>query len=259
MKTILYIQGQKDDIIVIDGKEPVPFSGDNDEHFNAAHLLNSAIDWMKICPKKMDGNLRCYRSEKGTYIQSNYQDKDDVGRLIMFRFYADSVDLEDTCKLLNELSKTVGYHCNQQELNAMRSRKSVNNNSFLYYHDRLIDENGNVISPDIPIYKGMISKFEQSKNFEQRSLEQGFYFFKPESKLSKLVRWVFNFGNKSSSSEDKIYFIQSVFDDVFKFWIENPQSIDDTIKHLNNLSKYFGKNVRESDIDTIKNKSNYGK
>lgn len=251
MKTILYIQGQKDDIIVIDGKEPVPFSGDNDEHFNAAHLLNSTIDWMKICPKKMDGNLRCYRSEKGTYIQSNYQDKDDVGRLIMFRFYADSVDLECSCKSLNDLSKTVGYHCNQQELNALLRRKTVNENSFLYYQDRLIDENGNVISDKNPSYERMKKKLEPNKNFDQRPLEQGFYCLKHESILGRLL--------SSSSKQDKICIIQSVFDDDFKFWIEKPQSIDDTIKHLNNLSKYFGKNVRESDIETINNKSNYGK
>ncbi|MBO7463879.1 MAG: hypothetical protein J6T96_14940 [Bacteroidales bacterium] len=241
MNAILYIQSQPTDIIIIDDNEPLPFSSDNDEHIDAAKLFSSTIDWMKIPPKQMDGNLRCYRSEKGIYIQSNYLEKDDVGRLIMFRFYTSEIELDSACKTLIGTSAKVGHNCNKQEINALLTRQKINGNSFMFYRDKLVDENGNIVNPNDSKHNSMMSKFEQKGN---RKLEKGFYFLK-ESRLPI-------FGS------DKILFIQSVFDNDYKFWIKNPQSIDDTISHLNNLSKYFDKSVSEIDIKTLQSKSNYG-
>ncbi|MBQ4407114.1 MAG: hypothetical protein II852_08905 [Bacteroidales bacterium] len=249
MSTILYTQNENPtvlDSIVIQGKTAMPFSSDNNEHIEAVRLLNSATNWLKITPENTDGNLRCYRSDKGIYIQSNYLEKDNVGRLMMFRFYTESVDLDSACNFLKEVSSQINRHCNPQEITSLLRRKSVNNNSFILYRNKLIDENGNVVSPEDDQYNHMVSKFESNKNFKVKKSENGFYFLKPKKIWNP---W----------DSDKIYFIQSIFDDDFKFWIENPQDIDDTIRHLNNLSKYFDKSVSDSVINNLKNKSNYGK
>ena len=246
MKTILHIQSDstdKADTFIIDGCVPMPFSDSIAEHIEAARMLNGAIDWMKIdLPNKK--NLRCYRSCKGTYIQSNYKEKDVVGRRIAFRFYTDSKSLDEACGILKKMSAKIGHQCDDIELSSLKQRdKSVNQEAFLFYQNTLIDDNGNTVSPDNPKYQSMMLKFEQERN---RQLENGFYFLKQKSKLNPF-------------SSDKILFIQSVFDDDYKFWIENPKSIEDTINHLNNLSKYFGKQVSDSDIKTLRSKSNYGK
>lgn len=275
MKSILYIQGQKDDTIIIDGKEPVPFSVDNNEHRDAAHCLNSATNWMKIPHQQEDGNLRCYRSENGIYIQSNYRDTDDVGRLIMFRFYTDLRSLGQACKILKDMSAKALRQCDDAEFHSLKIRdKSVNEDSFLFYRDTLIDDNGNTVSPDNPKYQSMMLKFEQKGN---RQLENGSYFLKSQPKQKNkswfndlvdkgrdLVDKGRDFLNLQRASKnvdyDQIYLIQSVFDDgIYKFWIENPKNIDDTINHLTNLSKYFDKSVNETDIKTLQSKSNYGK
>lgn len=247
MKTILHIQSDstdKADIFVIDDGVPMPFSDSIAEHMEAARMLNGAIDWMMISLPS-NKNIRCYRSCKGTYIQSNYKEKDVVGRRIAFRFYTDSKSLDTACEILKEMSAKIGRQCDDIELSSLKQRdKSVNKQeAFLFYQNTLIDDNGNIVSSDNPKYQSMMSKFEQERN---RQLENGFYFLKQKSKLNPF-------------SSDKILFIQSVFDDDYKFWIENPKSIDDTINHLTNLSKYFEKQVSDSDIKTLRSKSNYGK
>ena len=264
MKTVLHIQSDstdKADTFIIDDGEPMPYSDGIAEHVEAARLLNEATDWMKL---SLPGNknIRCYRSNKGTYIQSNYQNKDVVGRRIAFRFYTDSKSLDTACKILKDMSRKVNRQCDDIELSSLNLRdKSVNKDSFLFYQDTLIDGNGKIISSVNPEYQSMMSKFEQNgKNFK---LENGFYFLKENNSLRGKVEQGFAkvmsvFTSNKNADNDKIYFIQSVFDDTFKFWIEAPKSIDDTINHLTNLSKYFEKQVSDSDLKTLKSKSNYG-
>lgn len=245
MNTILYIQSKSSneaDTIVIDKGEPVAFTNSNYTHIEAARMLNSATDWMMIPPKNMDGNLRCYRSEKGIYVQSNYVETDEVGRRIAFRFYTDSQSLDTVCKLLKEIS--ANHNCDEKELEALKRRGESVNQCFLFYQKTLIDGNGNVVKDSC--YDKFV-KTPPEKSWCQHKMQfanSGYYFVE-----------------KYPLVEGKILFIESQFDDKtdsFKFRIKQPNNNKETINTLTNLAKYFGKCVSDSDMNTLKNLSDYG-
>ena len=236
-KTTLYIQSETTtgkDTFVIDGK----LCEDDDECSNAFKVLRVASDkWMPIIENHF------YRSEKGIYLSSNFKNVDVAGRRIVFAFYTDSTNIDIACDWLRKISKEVAnYDCDEKEIASWRKKESINESAFMLCKDKLIDGNGNIISSNDKNYIKTLSKFEPWKNWKQLRLENGFYFLNPS--------W---FG-----INDKIHLVQYKNDSSFKFWIENPKSIDDTIDHLTKMSNYFGMSVNETDINILKHKTNYG-
>jgi hypothetical protein len=236
-KTILYIQSETTtgkDSFFIDGKR----CEEDDECSNAFRDLRVANDkWMPIIENHF------YRSESGIYLSSNFKNFDAAGRRIVFAFYTDSTNINIACDWLMKISKEVtNYDCDEKEIASWRKKECINESVFLLCKDKLIDGNGNLISSNDKNYSKVLLKFTPRKNWKQQRLENGFYFLNTSL-----------FGINS-----KIHLVQYKEDSSFKFWIENPKSIDDTIDHLTKMSKYFGINISETDINILKHKANYG-
>lgn len=144
-KTILWCQSNSttgDDILLVDGQpckaedrsSIMSFLLKNRKSHKCIHRSGKEHCWYPLisnlnkvvtkCLKNnavISSNLMCYTDGEGKFlIRARYEERDELGREIVYSFFSNSADIDISIQRLIEISKTLGRTCKLADIELLR-------------------------------------------------------------------------------------------------------------------------------------------